>query len=232
MVLHIGQANRAMQAVDSDPDNTEAAIRAITAMAGNSQRRCFRRFRRTTAGQALLEQRPELYERMSNLEYLLGLPEDTLGHAIGEFYDTEEISAQGLEAASEAAADGRPAQESEFDWFTRRTRDLHDVFHVLTGYGRDLRGEGAVLAFTVAQTWHTGLGYLVYRSLRGSGWRSPQGRLIREAFRRGRRCRWLINADWESLLEQPLERLREELGVGPATEYEPIRSAGAPVLST
>ena len=169
---------------------------------------------------------------MSDADYLLSLPAGTLGRAIGEFYAAEEISAQGLKAASEAAAAGRQLRESDFEWFSRRTRDLHDVFHVLTGYGRDLRGEGAVLAFTVAQTWHTGLGYLVFRSLRNAGWNSVQGRLIRDAFRRGRKCRWLINADWETLLRQPLEQLRDELGVGPAPVYEPVRSAGAPVLSS
>ena len=232
MALHLREARRAMQTVDADPDNTEAAIRAIAAMSGNSQQRCFRRFRRTAAGRDLLMRRPELYDRMSDADYLLGLPESSLGRAIGEFYAKEEISAQGLRAASDAAGDGHQARESDFEWFTRRTRDLHDVFHVLTGYGRDLRGEGAVLAFTVAQTWHTGLGYLVFRSLKNAGWHSVQGRLIREAFRRGRRCRWLIDADWETLLTQPLEKLRVELGVGPAPVYEPIRSAGAPALSS
>jgi ubiquinone biosynthesis protein COQ4 len=219
-----------MMSVSENPDDTASAIRAIAAMSGQSQQRCFKRFRRTERGRRLLEQRPELFDRMNDLDYLLGLPEDTLGHAIGTFYATEEISAQGLKDASEAAG-GRQATNTDFDWFARRSRDLHDVFHVLTGYGRDIRGEGAVLAFTAAQTWHTGIGYLAFRLLRGSGWNSEQGKLIRQAFRRGLSSDWLVDQDWETLLEQPLVSLRERLGVGPAPVYEQLRSAGAPVLN-
>lgn len=49
----------------------------------------------------------------------------------------------------------RGSMSEEEQLFSNRIRDLHDVFHVLTGYGRDLRGESAVLAFTIPQTRNT-----------------------------------------------------------------------------
>jgi ubiquinone biosynthesis protein COQ4 len=219
-----------MKALDADPDDTEAAIRAIAAMSGGSQQRCFQRFKRSPAGADLLRSRPELFDKINDVAYLGNLPENTLGHAIWAFYTTEELSAAGLKTASEAART-EEAGDTDFDWFGRRNRDLHDVFHVVTGYGRDMRGEVACLAFTFAQTWNTGLGYLVFRALRGAGWRSELAVLTRQAFKRGRHSRWLIDQNWEALLEQPLDALRQQLGVGPAPAYEQVRSPGAPVLN-
>ena len=144
-----------MEAVNADPDNTEAAIRAIAAMSGGSHERCFRRFKRSKAGAWILQERRELCDKLSDLDGLGAMPEGSLGKAIWEFYTTEQLSAQGLKAASEAAGGGA-GEDTDSERFGRRMRDLHDVFHVLTGYGRDLRGEVACLAFTFAQTWEHG----------------------------------------------------------------------------
>ncbi len=116
--------------------------------------------------------------------------------------------------------------------FGSRILNLHDVFHVLTGYDRDMRGEIAVLAFTVAQTWNTGIAYLVWRSFTRNGWNSESGRLIRQGLRRGMRAKWLVDEDWESLFEQPIDQVRERFGVGAPPVYEQLRSAAAPPLAS
>ena len=56
-------------------------------------------------------------------------------------------------------------------------------------------------------------------------------RLMREGYRRGRRAAWFPGLEWETLLEQPLAQVREQLGVGAPPEYEQIRSEGAPALA-
>lgn len=160
----------------------------------------------------------------------------SLGAAIAQFYVPEQLSAQGLADASREAfrAGGAPhdAPREDEELLSRRLLGLHDVFHVLTVYGRDLRGEAAVLAFTVPQTRNFGVAYLVFDVLRRVGWRSEMGKLIRQGFRRGRRSRWLVDQEWESLLEQPIDGVRRELGIGPPPVYAPVRSAGAPPLPT
>ena len=85
-----------------------------------------------------------------------------------------------------------------------------------------------MLAFTAPQTRNPGIAYLVLTVLRRAGLRSPLGRLIRQAFARGRRSAWLVDQDWEALLPRPIESVRDELGVGAPPTYEPVRSAGAP----
>jgi ubiquinone biosynthesis protein COQ4 len=223
-----------MEALAANPDDTEQAVRAIGAMAGNSPERCFKRFARSAEGLQILIDKRELYDILSDMDRLTAMPEDSLGHAIGSWYSIEEISAEGLKGASEAATGDSAffAGDDDRSRFARRLRELHDVFHVLTGYGRDMRGEIACLAFTYSQTKNTGIGYVALRVLRGAGWRSEMGRLVRQGFWRGRRAQWLIDQDWEALLPLPLEQLREDLGVGPAPEYEALRSPGAPALAS
>jgi ubiquinone biosynthesis protein COQ4 len=222
-----------MHALLENPDDTAQAFKVIAAMSGGSGERLYKRFRRSPTGARILREKRSLVDVIGDLDKLRAMPTDSLGQGIADFYETEEISAQGLVAASEAGF-GEPGPGEEMDEeqriFSERLRDLHDVFHVLAGYGRDLRGESAVLAFTLPQTRNAGIAYLVYQSLRGSGWSSVEGKLIREAFKRGRRARWLVDQDWEALFEQPIDQVREQLNVGPPPEYEQLRSAGAPVL--
>ena len=227
MSLRLREAQNALAKLSSNPDDTEQAIRAINAMSGDSAERLFKKFKLSANGNQLLKDKPELYDIR-----LGSMPEGSLGKSIWEFYTTEQLSAQGLKGASEAASDEPQPNQAATDqaFLGRRVRELHDVFHVITGYGRDMRGEMAVLAFTFAQTKNTGIGYMVLRSLRGNGWRSDTGKLIRQGYLRGRRSQWLVDQNWEELLPQSLEKLRETLNVGPAPEYEQMRSPGAPVL--
>jgi ubiquinone biosynthesis protein COQ4 len=228
-------ARRAMKKLREDPDDTAQAIVVIGALSGNSGKRAFKRFSRSPGGQQILREKRDLLSLMSDVERLKSMPANSLGAAIADWYELEDLSAQGLADASEAAfSEGGPRRavlSSDEDLFSKRLLDLHDVFHVLTGYGRDLLGESAVLSFTIPQTRNPGIAYLVLDSLRETGWNSDEGKLIREAYRRGRRCEWLVDRDWEALFELPIDEVRAKLGVGPPPVYEQMRSDGAPVLT-
>lgn len=228
-------AGRALEVLAGNPDDTAQAIVAIAAMSGNSNERLFKRFKKSPRGQQILDERRDLYGILCDRKRLLAMPEGSLGRTIGEWFERENISAEGLAGASEAAAEQLPDRPvdpgDEARVFGMRLLNLHDVFHVLTGYDRDMRGEIAVLAFTVAQTWHTGIAYLVWWSFTRNGWKSEPSRLIRQGLRRGMRANWLIDEDWESLFEEPIDEVRERLGVGPPPVYEQLRSAAAPPLA-
>jgi ubiquinone biosynthesis protein COQ4 len=227
-------ALRAMRKLGRDPDDTAQAIVVIAALAGNWSRRLLRRFRRSPRADAILRERRDLYGVLSDREGLLALPAGSLGREIGEWFARERIGTQGL---AQAAASARtqlgttPPEAGEEQVFVTRLLNLHDVIHVLTGYDRDLRGEAAVLAFTLAQTRSPGMATIVARVLLHAGWRSETGRLIRQGFRRGLRSAWLIDQEWEALLARPIDELRDELGVGRPTPYEQMRSPGAPALA-
>lgn len=226
-------ALRAMRKLVDDPDDTAQAIVVIAALAGNSGKRLFRRFRRSPRAEAILRERRDLYAILSDLDRLRAMPPGSLGRTIGEWFAREQIGAQGLAQAAVTARSQLGVADPNGDderVFMTRLLNMHDIFHVLAGYDRDLRGEAAVLAFTLPQTRNPGIGYLVARILWGAGLRSDMGRLVRQGFRRGRRSAWLVDQDWEALLERPLAEVRRELGVGEPPVYEQVRSAAAPAL--
>jgi len=227
-------ARRALRALGENPDDTTQAIVAIAAMTGGSNKRLFNRFKRSEKGRKILRDGSDLYDILSDSDRMLAMAPGSLGRTIGEWFERENISAQGLAQASAAASKEfgtAPAPDHDQQVFGGRVRNLHDVFHVVTGYDRDMRGEIAVLAFTFAQTGNTGIAYLVWRSLWRNGFRSETGRLIRQAYMRGRRAEWMLDADWETLLEQPIDEVRAQLGVGEPPVYEQMRSPAAPALS-
>ncbi len=219
----------ALQRLRRDPDDTRAVFEIIEALTGPGDDRVFRRFRATAAGQRVLAERRELLDVLRDRERLLAMPEGSLGREYARFTEREQISADGLVEASQTG-DDRYAQLSEDRArFAMRRRDCHDLEHVVSGYGRDLRGEGALLTLGLAQAWNHGIGLIVAMAyVEGD---AEERRLMRAAWRRGRRARWLAAADWEALLERPLAEVRDELGLGEPPRYEPLRSAGAPAAA-
>lgn len=214
---------RAMQDLFADPEETSHVFRIIRAL--STSRRFTNLFNKVLAepdGRRLLEKSQPLMEILNDRDRLRALPVGTLGHEYVRFMDAEKITADGLEEAS---------QTDENIFFDRRAerlglrlRDMHDLWHVTTGYGRDFVGEDALLAFTYAQTRNLGIGFialLAYLRFRREGIRHPLP-VIREGYRRGRAARLLPAADWEALLERPLSEVRETLGIGEPPVYEPV----------
>ena len=205
---------QALRSLLADPDRTDFVFELIQSLGGDSGEKLFQRFLRHPNGMALLTERPPLLETLSNRERLLALPEDSLGFAYARFMRAAGIDAQGLVDAANAVP-----SERELDphrrWFFDRLRDQHDLWHVLTGYGRDLAGEAAVLAFTHGHDGNRGIGAIVLTA----AWRGPRTldcswqRYLLRCWRRGRRAAPLPMQRWEELLPRPLEAVRRELRI-------------------
>ena len=223
-------AVRAVRALVRDPDDTARVFDVIDALSGRTGQRLFRRFASREAGRRLLADKPRLLDVLSDRERLLRMPTGSLGRHYAEFMCREQISADGLVEASEES--GRDALPPDRRWFADRLRDMHDLWHVVTGYERDLVGEAALLAFTYAQTRNPGIGLIVAVAYFKAGRESPGARpVLRDAYRRGRRAAWLPEQPWEALLALPLPEVRERLRVGSPPSYAPLRSPGAPAVA-
>ncbi len=174
-------------------------------------------------GAKILAEERDLLAMLDDRDTLRSLDPGSLGATYAAFMDAEEISAEGLAEASELGEP--PHEDADLQRFVDRWRDMHDLHHVVTGYGRDLHGEAGVLAFSVAQTPTLGLGFLVAMAyLNGD---AEDRRLIRQGLRRGRAARWLVDADWETLLSRPLSEVREHFGSGEPADYTPLWSQEA-----
>jgi ubiquinone biosynthesis protein COQ4 len=223
---------RALARLVKNPDETQHVFDLIDALSGNSGERMLRRFEASESGRRILDERRQLLPVLSDREKLFALPVGSLGHGYADFMTREQITADGLVEASENRPRKGEELSPERELIGLRMRDSHDLWHMVTGYGRDLVGEACVLAVTYAQTKNRGIGAIVAMAYWRAGRELPSARVaIREAYRRGKRAAWLPAADWEALLARPLHEVREELGFGAPPQYEAVRSSGAPVLA-
>lgn len=229
--IRLGEAWQGIRALIANPDDTVQVFKIIRALSGNSGERAFQRFLASEHGSKILAEKRSLVSTLNDRESLMAMPAGSFGRAYADFTAREEISPAGLVDASEAvpAEDGPICPDREL--FGKRLRDSHDLWHVLTGYGRDLVGEGGLLAFTYGQTRNRGIGFIVAVAYLKAGRVLPEQRpVIRDGFRRSKKADWLPGADWEALLPLPLDEARAILRIEPVGEYPVFRSEGAPAL--
>jgi ubiquinone biosynthesis protein COQ4 len=217
--LHPIAALRAIRNLTRDREDTRHVFLLIEALRGKTTLRQFARFRQSEAGRAMLAERRSLLARLNDRATLAALPPGSLGRAYWEFMAAEDLSAEKLVELSKIQ---RPPSTDEITWFRERNREMHDLLHVTAGYGRDPLGEACVTAFSYAQTGLKGFaviatvaGFRIARRLRGQ----PVLRAVYEAYRQGKAADWLIGADWENLLSQPVDAVRARFGVSAPAYY-------------
>ena len=173
-------------------------------------------------GEKLRASEPFLPEILDDHANLRRTPKGSLAHAYCDFMEVEGLSAAGLVAESERL--GRPRYPDLIEWFINRSRDTHDLFHVLTGYGRDALGEQCVLLFTHGQSpsqGHLLIGYAgaanIKKMIRGS--KAPVFGAVRQAHRTGKGAPQLMAQPIRELLERPIEDVRAALRIPQPTQY-------------
>ena len=227
------KAFRAMGRLIKNPEATEEVFTIIDALSGNSLETGFRRFKATAMGRQILAERRSLLDTLRNRDYLATLPKHSLAAHYLQFVTSENISAEGLVAPSE---DMRTQRDLDADrlLFANRQRDMHDLWHTLTHYGRDELGEVCLLAFTAAQSPNRGIAFIclvgiyqigkdLYQTEKDLGWAVPKAAY--RAYRDGKKAAWLPAQDWEALLAQPIGAVRAQLNICPPERYQTIRHA-------
>lgn len=209
-----------------NPEDTRQVFLLTQALPG--PRTMFDRFYACETGQAVLAERRSLLAALADRARLAALPPGTLGARYAGFMAQERLSAEGLERIGRENL--RLSADDRVQVYAARMRDMHDLYHVLTGYGRDELGEVCILAFSYPQQKIPSfrvisvLGMLrLARILRKFGV-SPLGvaAAVREAGRHGRAAAWLPGEDLEAMLEEDLEVLRQRLKIPPPLRYRQV----------
>jgi len=212
-----GHALGALRRLLAEPDDTAQVFEIMRALNGRAIVRNYRRLLTTRQGGRLAFEHIELARRLMDAAGLDALPAGSVGAAYRGFVRSEQLSADALAAVSRQRLG--PIEEAHpYAWFGRRTRDVHDIWHVLTGYGRDPLGEACLVAFSYAQT--RGPGWAVIALGAALRMRSvPATRAIWEGYRRGRAAAWLLGEDYEALLGEPLDAARRRLQIADPRAY-------------
>ena len=218
------KAISAMRRLIANPEATEEVFVIIESLAGNALEKGFRRFKATATGQRILAEKRSLLNSLRDREMLSEQPKSSLAAHYLNFVIKEEISADGLVEPSEDMRSTRNLDE-DLLLFANRQRDMHDLWHTLTSYGRDELGEVCLLAFTCAQSPNRGIAFItlvgVYQMIKRYGWDVPGA--VLGAYRDGKKAQWLPAQDWEALLQQPIGEVRSRLNIRPPQRYQHIR---------
>ncbi len=178
-------------------------------------------------GRHLMASEPYLPDILDDHATLKQLPAGTVGRAYVDFMEREGLSAAGLVA--ESAKMGRPRFDDQLQWYADRLRDTHDLFHVLTGYGRDALGEQCVLGFTYGQNRNLGNFFIAYlgglelkRRVKSD---APVMGAIRQGQRHGAAAQSIMQQDIRALLAEPIDAARARMNIGTPTLYHACHAA-------
>lgn len=210
------RAVRSFQALIKDKEDTSLVFKIFESLPSGSFMTRARDLCLSEHGEMLRATEPFLPEILDDHTALRRTAKGSLAHAYCDFMEAEGLTAAGLVAEAERL--GRPKFPDLLQWFMERSRDTHDLFHVLTGYGRDALGEQCVLLFTHGQSpsqGHLLIGYAgaanIKKMVKDS--KAPVIGAVREAHRTGKGAPSLMAQPIREILAQPLDDVRKALRI-------------------
>nr|KAF6483812.1 coenzyme Q4 [Rousettus aegyptiacus] len=165
--------------------------------------------KRDPEGAQILQQRPRISLSTLNLDKLQNLPEGSLGREYLRFLNVNRVS-------PDTRAPTQFVDDEELAYVIQRYREVHDMLHTLLGMPTNILGEIVVKWFEAVQT---GLPMCILGAFFGPVRLSAQHlqvlvtELIPWAIQNGRRAPCVLNIYYEQRWAQPLQALREELGI-------------------
>lgn len=212
----------------ADKEDTEQVFHILEALRDRRFARSAERFFATPTGRKVMTERQYLPAMLDDHDTLRQLPEGSVGRTYVDFMEREGLTAQGLVDEFDKFRHGQPRHDDMLELYGNRLRDTHDLFHILTGYGRDALGEQCVLAFSYSQTPSWGTLFIAWAGAReirkGFGRRYPIYGAVREGQRIGRAAQQIAYQDIEALLAEPLGAARQRLGIAEPRVYKQVHA--------
>jgi ubiquinone biosynthesis protein COQ4 len=219
--IDLRAAGQAIGKLLSNKEDTKAVFEIMRALSGKTIPKGYHRLLQSQEGGKIALQAQELQPILDDHDTLAKLPIGSVGRAYLDFVQGRKISAEGL--ADESRKTGNEIDAAHpYAWYARRMRDVHDLWHVLSGYQTDALGEVCVVAFSYAQTKSAGFA-LIAAAGSNELQRLLAGRPVRkaawQAYMNGRRATWLPAQDYVALLSEPLIDARRRLNIAAPTHY-------------
>lgn len=218
------KALRHFRQLVADKEDTAQVFHITEALKGGGYIREAERFIRSEAGTALIEKNEDLVAALDDHDRWADCGPNSLAQHYIRFMRREGLSAAGLVAESHKFSPLAERHEDLHEWYAARTRDTHDLFHMLSGYGRDALGELCLLGFTYEQTYSRGVQFIAYMGIRQLrkevGPDVPVFDALREGRRLGRTAAKIAQADLLTMLPDDIDVVRKRLNIGTPAVYQ------------
>ena len=225
----------ALKKLLANGDDTTQVFRIMRALNAGNAANNYAKLLATSQGGRIATEQVELARRFSDTAFVAQFARGTVGAAYREFLETTGYSADGLEEVSRINPDEGDTRHP-YAWMGRRTRDVHDIWHVLTGYKADESlGEAALVAFSYAQDGGLGWAFIAggaaFKSLKVTGNRLF-AKAVWEGYRHGKAAAWLPGEDYEMLLAEPIEAARRRLRIADPVAYRHAQRELGPAMAS
>jgi ubiquinone biosynthesis protein COQ4 len=206
-----------------DKEDTEQVFHIIEATKGKRSHAQARRFVTSPEGRRFLAEGVDIPAMLDDHARWADCGPNTVAAHYIAFMKREGLSAAGLVAESHRWAPPETLPRDQTQWYFDRLRDTHDLFHVLTGYGRDALGEVSLLGFSYEQNHNLGILFIAYAGARQirkvSRTKAPIFAAIREGRRLGRAAGKISHQDIAALMREDIGAARARLNIGSPGAY-------------
>ena len=207
----------------ADKEDTEQVFHIIDALKGRKSVRQMANFVATPQARDLLERGEQLPPLLDDHARWADCEPTSLAHHYVAFMEREGLTAAGLVEESYKFKPREERYPDLYEWYIERLRDTHDLFHVLTGYGRDPLGELCLLGFSYEQNHSPGVLFIAWMGARQmakeTGMKAPVFAALEEGRRLGREADKLAHADLLSMLPDDIDAVRARLKIGNPESY-------------
>ena len=225
------KALKAFNGLVGDRDDTRYVFAFFEAVNGRSQEDWFDRFFDSEYGRSVVADRERVGRVLTDRETLMSYGRGTFAAAYLHYLDSEGLQPNGVfDAYWDQAPDDMANVRDHYPQLYALSYMMsltHDLYHVLTGYGRDPLGEAVLLVFTGTQTGSRGsrlLGRMAGLRIRAEIPSWPVGRMVGEAVRLAQTSTPFASVDLLELLPLPLDEARARLGLARPDLYLATRA--------
>lgn len=206
-----------------DKEDTEQVFHIIEATKGKRSLAQAHGFIASPEGQRFLADSVSIPAMLDDHSRWADCGPETVAANYIAFMKREGLSAAGLVAESHKWAPPESLPQDQTQWYFDRLRDTHDLFHVLTGYGRDALGEASLLGFSYEQNHNAGILFIAYAGARQikkvSGTKAPLFAAIKEGRRLGRAAAKISHQDIAALMREDIAEARARMNIGKPEIY-------------
>ena len=221
--LDFPKALRHFRVIVKDKERTDEIFGYFDALPWRSVGETAAAFLATDQGRQIFQSEPFLPDILDDHETLRQMPKGSFADAYCNFMEAENLTAYGIVEESEVTRKGTVRIDDGVEWYNDRLRDVHDIIHVLTGYGRDTLGEQCLFVWQSHQRPCPGrlsISWIAMLLMKAKlKTKAPFFAAYLQARRDGQVTQRLAEQPIRDLLPLPLEEVRRRLNIPEPAKY-------------